>query len=116
MKCQKSINIISLLVSISSIGCSNNNGSNHFAKLDSLQSYILGRWGGLGEDSPVLEIKADSIYYYQEHKSYPYKMNGRDLTIERPSQMGILKNVTVDMDTMIFYDQQGLKIKAYRFK
>ena len=85
-------------------------------KADSLKSRLLGKWGGLGEDSPVWEIKLDSIYYYQENKSYPYQIMENDLVIERGGSSGILSDISVVEDTLNFYDEQGLSIKAYRFK
>jgi hypothetical protein len=85
-------------------------------KVDSLKTKLLEHWGGLGEDSPVWEIKNDSIYYYQEKKTYPYQIIGKDLVVERPESKGVLRNISVVSDTMIFYDEQGLPIKGYRFK
>lgn len=116
LKNKELIKIIFLFISAFSFSCSNNTSSNHFTKPDNLSQGILGKWGGLGENRPVWEIKADSIYYFQENKAYPYKMNGNDLIIERPDGVVILKNIAVDVDTLMFYHEQGLKVKAYRFR
>jgi hypothetical protein len=40
----------------------------------------------------------------------------KDLIIERLESKGILRNISVVEDTMIFYDEQGLTIKGYRFQ
>ena len=85
-------------------------------KVDSLKNNLLGNWDGLGENDPVLEIKVDSIYYYQEKKAYLYKIINKDLVIYRAASKGILKNLAVVNDTMIFNDEQGMTIKAYKFK
>jgi hypothetical protein len=42
-------------------------------------------------------------------------MKDNDMLIERNNEIGVLKNISVDLDTLIFYDELGLKIKAYRF-
>lgn len=84
--------------------------------VNSLKNNLLGSWGGLGESIPVLEIGIDSIYYYQEKKAYPYKVVDRNLIIERTESKGVLRNISVIEDTMIFYDEQGLLIKGYRFR
>jgi len=86
------------------------------SKVDSLKNTLLGQWGGLGENSPVLKINIDSIYYYEENKSYPYKIVDKDLIIERLETKGVLRNISVNKDTLIFYDEQGLTTKGYRFK
>lgn len=93
----------------------NNAGKNKPLLVDSLKAKLIGNWGGLGEDSPVWEIKHDSIYYYQEQKTYPYQIVGSDLIIERLDTKGILKNISVLKDTLMFYDEQGLQITGYRF-
>ena len=85
-------------------------------KVDDLKTKLIGHWGGLGEDGPVWEIKNDSIYYYQEKKTYPYQIVDKDLVIERPESKGVLRNISVTKDAMIFYDEQGFQIKGYRFK
>ena len=84
-------------------------------KVDVLKTKLLGKWGGLGEDSAVFEIKIDSIYYLQEKKTYPYKILNNDLVIERNGSKGILRNIIVIEDTMTFNDEQGLTTKGYRF-
>ncbi|HWI92826.1 MAG TPA: hypothetical protein VNT20_16230 [Flavisolibacter sp.] len=95
------------LMFILSFGCLNNASSNHRTKLDTLPNGILGKWGGLGESTPVFDIRNDSIYYFQEQKAYPYKMKANDMLIERNNEIGVLKNISVDLDTLIFYDELG---------
>jgi len=98
----------------------NNQPSKNVAKkvteIDSLKNTLVGEWGGLGENSPVWEINVESIYYYQENKSYPYEIIDKDLVIDRFESKGVLRNISVAKDTLTFYDEQGLKIKGYRFK
>ena len=112
--------IISILIFLFFIGCNSQNSNNATAKelikQDSLKTKLLGQWGGLGENNPVWEIKIDSIYYYQHKKAYPYQIVGNALVIELTESKGVLRNISVVVDTMIFYDEQGLRIKGYRFK
>ncbi|HEX4876774.1 MAG TPA: hypothetical protein VFV31_08900 [Chitinophagaceae bacterium] len=112
------MNFISLITILLFVGCTSQRSedSNNIAKIDSLKTTLLGQWGGLGEASPVLEIKSDSIYYFEEKKSYPYEIIGTDLVIRRAEYIGVLKNISVLQDTMTFYDEQQFSIKAYRFK
>lgn len=76
----------------------------------------MGQWGGLKEDSPIWEIRRDSIYYFQHSKAYPYKIVNRDLIINFPESRAILKNISVISDTLFFSGEEGLQIRAYRFK
>lgn len=85
-------------------------------QVDSLKIKLQGQWGGLEEDSPVLEITYDSIYYFEEKKSYSYQIIGKDLIIHRTQSVGVLRNISVLKDTMTFCDDQEFSIKAYRFK
>jgi hypothetical protein len=85
-------------------------------KFDSLKNNIIGLWGGLGEDSPVLEIRADSIYYFQKSASYLYKLYKDSLVIYFPDHSAVLKDVSVYKDTLIFKDNMDFKTYAYRFK
>ncbi len=109
-----------ILTSLFFVSCniqnSNDVATKKIIEADRLKIKLLGYWGGLGEDSPVWEIKIDSIYYCQEKKAYPYQIVDKDLVVERPKSKGLLRNISVVEDTMTFYDEQGLAIKGYRFK
>ncbi|MEP7228787.1 MAG: hypothetical protein ABI691_00965 [Ginsengibacter sp.] len=111
---------IFILIFIVVVGCntkkSNNTHANKLTQVHSLKDNLIGKWGGLGEDSPVWKIELDSIYYYQEKKKYPYQILGRDLIIERAQSKGVLSNISVIKDTMIFSDEQGLIVRGFRFK
>ena len=111
---------ITWLIVILFTSCNNNDVNNKstkpITKADSLKLELLGEWGGLGEDSPVWEIRSDSIYYFRESKAYPYQILDNNFIIERSTSKGILKNISVVVDTMTFNDEQGLIIKSYRFK
>ncbi len=111
----KYICVLSILFFASCNSQPSNNLTKQVTKVDSLKNTLVGKWGGLGENSFVLEIKIDSIYYYQENKSYPYKIVANDLIIERLETKAVLRNISVNKDTLIFYDDQGFKIKGYRF-
>ena len=87
-----------------------------YTKVDTLKNKLMGRWGGLGEDSAVWEIRIDSIYYFEERKTYPYKILNNDLIIERDESKGILRNISVVEDTMTFDIEEGVTATAYRFK
>ena len=106
---------IVILILIFCISCnsphSNNVVTKNFSKADTLKSLLIGEWGGLGEDSPVWKFSEDSIYYFQEKRSYAYKVLNNDLVIKRDESEGILKNISVKKDTMTFEDPPGIKIK-----
>ncbi|HQX72915.1 MAG: hypothetical protein KBF82_14495 [Chitinophagaceae bacterium] len=82
----------------------------------SLKQKLIGKWGGLDESSPVLQFTVDSIYYFDRNKTYSYQINNNDIIINFPENKGILKNVSVVIDTMIFYDDLPEPVKAFRFK
>lgn len=83
---------------------------------DTLETELIGKWGGLGEDSPVWEISKDSIYYFERAAAYPYKLIDNDFVIYLPESKGKLRNIRVIKDTLFFLDEQGLTVKGYRFK
>ena len=89
---------------------------------DSLRNSLIGKWGGQNESGPVLRITFDSIYYYQENKSYTYNIVGSDLIIERGEFQPKLKDITVKLDTLFFYQNESLgdevysEVRAYRYK
>lgn len=87
-----------------------------FSCIDSLKVNLLGQWGGLKEDSPVWDIRKDSIYYFERSAAYPYRILDHNMIIDLPGSKGILKNISVVKDTMYFLDEQGGLIKGYRFK
>lgn len=83
---------------------------------DSLEPNLIGKWGGLGEKSPVWNIMHDSIYYYEHSAAYPYQILDGDLIIHFPKSRGVLKHITVNKDTMSFVDEQNNTIRGYRFR
>ncbi len=101
-------------------GCNNpevdDKSAKIYTKVDTLKNKMIGRWGGLGEDSSVWEIRIDSIYYFQQRKTYPYKMLNNDLIIDRKESKGILRNISVIADTMTFYTEEGIRVSGYRPK
>ncbi len=80
------------------------------------ESKIIGKWGGLGEESPVWDIRKDSIYYFQHSKAYAYKILNKNMHINFGNTSTILKNINVKSDTLFFIDDVGLLIKGYRFR
>ena len=80
----------------------------------SLQKNLIGLWGGLEESEPVWEIKTDSIYYFGEQQSYGYKLYGDSLVVNYKEGQFYLKNISVIEDTLIFFDDLGMKTFAYR--
>lgn len=83
---------------------------------DSMKLRLIGQWGGLGENSPVWDIRQDSIYYYNRSAAYPYTILNNDLIIYLPESKGILKNIKLIKDTLFWLDEQGLTVKAFRMK
>jgi len=108
------ISMISLAFSTWLVSCGNHGHQSASQKGDALRNNILGLWGGLNEDSPVWKITADSIYYFQEGKTYPYTLYVDSLVIRFPDHLYSLKHITVIGDTMVFKDEVG-KMYAYRF-
>ena len=103
-----------------STSCNNQNSKNkeiiHDTRVTSLESKLIGEWGGLGEDKPIWRISNDSIYYFQENESYPYQILDNNLIIERNDAKAVLRNISVELDTLKFEDPPGIVIKGYRFK
>jgi len=85
------------------------------SKSEELKNKLIGKWGGLGEKSPVFKITSDSIYYYDRLKSYKYEILSGDMIISFPESKGFLKRVSVINDTMFFFDEFPDTIRAYRF-
>lgn len=110
---------ICFLLTLIFIACNQQNTKNEPSKKmtmdDSLKTRLIGKWGGIGEDTPVWDIMPDSIYYYDRSTAYPYKILNGDFIIDLPVSKGILKHITVIKDTMSFLDEQGNEIKGYRF-
>ncbi len=106
---------ILLLVLIFALSCNNSQTTND-TKFDGLQTKIIGLWGGLGEDSPVWQIKKDSIYYFEEKKSYACRLDDGSLSINYNGRTFFLKDISVIEDTLIFYDEHNIKTFAYRFR
>ena len=101
------------------VSCNNTDQNDAMIKkltiVDTLKTKLLGQWGGREESAPVWEIRVDSIYYYEEKRTYQYKLLNKDLIIERDESKGILRNISVIEDTMTFNDEH-LIVKGYRFK
>jgi hypothetical protein len=102
------------------IACNQNEIKNTTVKKltadDSLKIELIGKWGGMGEDTPIWDIRPDSIYYYDRSTAYSYKILNSDFIIDLPESKGVLKHVSVIKDTMFFLDEQAnTPIKGYRF-
>ena len=82
---------------------------------DSLKIKLIGIWGGLGEESPVWDIRHDSIYYYERSTAYPYEILNGNFIIYQPVSKLILRNISVIIDTMYFLDELNNPITGYRF-
>ena len=77
---------------------------------------VIGKWGGLEEKTPVLNITLDSIFYFDRNKAYSYEINNGNIIINFPEHKGILRNVSIVNDTMIFFDDFPEPIKAIKIK
>ena len=81
-----------------------------------LKQNLLGKWGGLGENKPIWDIKKDSIFYFDSSKSYAHKVVGKDLIIQYENTRVVFRNIQVNMDTLFFIEpDSGLPTTAYRF-
>lgn len=79
----------------------------------------MGKWGGLGEDDPVMRIDKDSVFYFGILKSYPYQWVDRNLVIDCSNDFGrknILGSISINNDTMYFLMDNKFWDRIYRFK
>lgn len=80
---------------------------------DSLISTLVGKWGArTGE--PVWEIARDSMYYFEEGKSYAYTIHSKDMVVKYKGSPFVLANIKVSKDTLFFTANYGGVIKAFR--
>lgn len=92
------------------------------SRIDSIKSSLVGKWGGRDERIPGWKITNDSIYYYDQNKSYPYTILENDFVIDMGESKPILKNISVNKDTLFFYTRVSMEnetyglIKAFRCK
>ncbi len=65
----------------------------------------MGKWGGT-EGGPGLNIRADSIYYYDRDLSYPYYLHGDTFSVKFPDRdtATIFGTVAVNGDTLKIRD------------
>ncbi len=81
---------------------------------DSLISRIVGKWGG--ENShPVWEITKDSMYYFNEKKSYYYLIHKKDMIVLYKEGPFMLGDIHVLKDTLFFETDAGIT-KAFRVR
>jgi hypothetical protein len=104
---------LSLLLCIILTCCNSSDIPKH-TNPNSLQKNIIGKWGGAEGESAIWEIKSDSIYYFEEQKSYACRLSGDSLMVDYKEGTFYLRDITVVNDTMVFYDESGLKISGYR--
>jgi hypothetical protein len=97
------------------VGC-----GTHERKIDThiytLNTRIIGKWG---DDSPVMRIDKDSVFFFQILKLYPYQLIDHNLIIDCSSDFGrkdTLGNVLLIGDTLGFFLDNKLWTKRYRFK
>lgn len=86
------------------------------SKLDSLKKNVVGFWGGPGEDSPIWKITTDSVYYFDQKKSYLYKLYDDSLVLYLTGNNVALNDFDVKGDTLSFKNEVGIKISAIRLK
>jgi hypothetical protein len=98
-------------------GCTESNPSTSVKnnKIDTLQTLLLGKWGGLNESNYVFEITQDSFYYPQHKKSYKYWLKSDSIMLFFVPEGALLTNVKVIKDTLKFTDSYGLSTTGYRF-
>ncbi|MGI8634259.1 MAG: hypothetical protein ACR2KZ_02535 [Segetibacter sp.] len=103
--------IICLLVIM---GCKDKTQANiEISKTDSFKNSLIGKWGGSEENGCVWEITRDSLYYYDQNKSYPYAIVGNDLVINMGESKPRLKDVSVKRDTLFFYTKVSMEKEIY---
>ena len=77
---------------------------------------MIGKWGGLGEATPVWDIREDSIYYFQHSKAYKYELIDKDMVVNFENYRPVFKNIHVVNDTLFFIDDIGISVRVFRFK
>ncbi len=89
---------------------------------DSFRNSLIGKWGGLNEGNPVWKISYDSVFYYNQNKSYPYSIAGNDLIIDEGPAQPLFKNISVHKDTLLYYVRVSLEeeiymvVRSFRYK
>ncbi len=78
--------------------------SNKLSHEDSLKFSLIGKWGDF--ENPMWDFKIDSIYYFEPSITYPYKIIDNDLVIYFPESQGVLRNIRVIKDTLLWLDDQ----------
>lgn len=102
-------NIFFILIVIVSYSC--NQGNSNTKAEDpyaDLKLKIIGRWGG-DDRIPALEIKKDSIYYYDKNTWYPYFFVKDTFFIKFPERDKATPfgKMTVNNDTLKWFDQEA---------
>ena len=106
------LRILFLLLLIQS--CQNNHSSvKAISRVDSFRNSLIGKWGGLNESEPVWRISHDSIYNYEQNKSYPYEIIGNDLVFDNGLSKPNLKDITVINDTLFYHMKASLDKEIY---
>ena len=111
--------ITCLFIALIFVGCQDQLNSSQRLRLpltyfDSLKMTIIGRWGPLGDDVPIWDIRKDSFYIFDRSTAYFYKLSNDSLIIDLDSSKHVLHNLIVDRDTLIFSDEPGTKIRFFR--
>jgi len=100
------------------LGCSarEKKADTNDTKINSFNTRILGKWG---EESPVMRIDKDSVFFFHIVKAYPYELIDRDIIIDCSADFGrkdTLGGILITADTIGFFLDNKLWTKRYRFK
>lgn len=79
---------------------------------DSLILSIQGSWKGF-KGEPIWDIRADSIFYYTENKSYYYFIHDSDMVVLYKNGPYKLKSIIATNDTL-FFKIGDLNAKAFK--
>ena len=80
---------------------------------DSLRTTIMGSWGDR-EGNLGWKITKDSMYYYNEKKSYYYFIHDKDMRVLYKDGPFMLGSINVLKDTLFFTPNNSGIIKAFR--
>lgn len=83
---------------------------------DSINETLIGKWGGSSENNPTFEIRKDSIFYFEHSKAYSYKLSKQDMIINFPKLQMKWEKIHVINDTLFFFQDPGLSVRAVKFK
>ena len=96
------------------VGCQQKEQTNQKTPVvDNLKRNLIGEWGGFDQGRPVWKITSNSIYFYNDKRFYAYTIKGSDLFVEEISNIPMMKNISINKDTLFFYSRASVDKEVY---